>query len=100
MTTLIYTPRGYSDPVNMPSVDLQPSGSNMNTSSNISTFQVIGMTCSHCVNAVTQEISKLDGVTHVDVDLGTGLVTVDSQQPVDPESVAAAVDEAGYEVAT
>ena len=71
-----------------------------NTGNNTSTFQVIGMTCAHCVNAVTQEIVKLEGVTHVDVDLDTGLVTVSSQQPVDPSAVAAAIDEAGYEVAT
>ena len=71
----------------------------MNTDNNsTSTFQVAGMTCSHCVNAVTQEISKLDGVTHVDVDLASGSVTVESNHPVDPASVAAAVDEAGYEV--
>lgn len=66
----------------------------------IATFQVIGMTCSHCVNAVTQEISKLDGVERVDVDLVTGLVTIDSSQPVDRAAVAAAVDEAGYEVSS
>ena len=71
----------------------------MNTSNNsTSTFHVAGMTCSHCVNAVTQEVSKLDGVTRVDVDLASGSVTVESNQPVDPASVAAAVDEAGYEV--
>ncbi len=54
------------------------------TTSSNSTFHVVGMTCSHCVNAVTQEISKLDGVTRVDVDLASGSVTVESNQPVDP----------------
>ncbi len=71
---------------------------NTSSSSSTSTFQVIGMTCGHCVNAVTQEISKLDGVTRVDIDLPTGSVTVESDEPVDPAAVAAAVGEAGYEV--
>jgi copper ion binding protein len=69
-----------------------------NASSSTSTFHVVGMTCSHCVNAVTQEISKLEGVTRVEIDLASGSVTIESNQPVEPASVAAAVDEAGYEV--
>jgi copper chaperone len=56
------------------------------------------MTCGHCVAAVTEELSKLDGVSHVDVDLGTGLVTVESNHPLDNADVVAAVDEAGYTV--
>lgn len=71
---------------------------NTSSSSSTSTFQVSGMTCGHCVNAVNQEISKLDGVTRVDIDLPTGSVTVESDEPVDPSAVAAAVGEAGYEV--
>jgi len=63
------------------------------------THTVAGMPCSHCVSAVTEEISKIDGVTAVDVDLTTGEVTVESDQPVATEAVAAAVDEAGYELA-
>lgn len=63
-----------------------------------STYQVKGMTCQHCVNAVTEEVSKLDGVTGVDIDLGTGNVTVSSDSPLDDGAVRAAVDEAGYEV--
>jgi copper ion binding protein len=64
------------------------------------TYTVVGMTCAHCVAAVTEEVSKLDGVTNVDVDLPSGRVTVESEQPVDDAAFAAAVDEAGYEVAT
>jgi copper chaperone CopZ len=56
------------------------------------------MTCGHCVNAVTSEISELAGVTDVQVDLGSGAVTVTSDAPLDDAAVAAAVDEAGYEV--
>lgn len=62
------------------------------------TIQVKGMTCGHCVSAVTEEISKVDGVTGVDVDLESGNVTIASEAPVDTEAVNAAVDEAGYEV--
>lgn len=60
---------------------------------------VSGMTCGHCVAAVTGEVTRLTGVTGVDVDLASGVVVVESSVPVDPEVLAAAVDEAGYEVA-
>jgi copper chaperone len=63
-----------------------------------STYTVSGMTCGHCVNAVTSEISELEGVTDVQVDLASGAVTVTSAAPLDDAAVAAAVDEAGYEV--
>ena len=45
------------------------------------TYQVTGMTCSHCVSAVTEELSQLDGVTDVAVDLETGRATVTSDEP-------------------
>ncbi len=61
-------------------------------------FTVAGMTCDHCVAAVRSEVSKLAGVTAVDVDLVTGSVTVESNGPVDHEAFAEAIDEAGYEV--
>nr|WP_203737439.1 heavy-metal-associated domain-containing protein [Actinoplanes italicus] len=64
-----------------------------------STFTVKGMTCSHCVQSVTQELSALPGVTDVQVDLASGGVTVASDAPVSDEAVRAAVDEAGYELA-
>jgi copper chaperone len=64
------------------------------------TYSVSGMTCGHCVSAVTEELSKLDGVTEVQVDLAAGTATVTSDQPLDDEAVRNAVDEAGYEVAS
>jgi copper chaperone len=70
----------------------------MNDTITTTTFTITGMTCSHCVNAVTEEICKLDGVTGVHVDLATGTATIDSNQQIDPAAIAAAVDEAGYEV--
>lgn len=63
------------------------------------TYKVQGMTCEHCVNAVTGELTKIDGVTSVAIDLDNGDVTVESSAPLDPAAVAAAVDEAGYELA-
>jgi len=65
----------------------------------ISTYTVTGMTCGHCVNAVTSEFSALDGVSDVQVDLRTGAVTVTSAVPLPDDAVRAAVDEAGYELA-
>ena len=64
-----------------------------------STYTVSGMTCSHCVQAVTSEISELPGVDTVQVDLSTGAVTVISAAPLSADAVRAAVDEAGYELA-
>ncbi|MFD4430391.1 heavy-metal-associated domain-containing protein [Nocardia sp. NPDC057663] len=63
------------------------------------TYTVTGMTCGHCVSSVKQEIGKIDGVTSVDVDLASGLVRVDSASELSETDVAAAVDEAGYELA-
>ena len=64
-----------------------------------STYTVTGMTCSHCVQAVTGEISALPGVADVRVDLTSGAVTVTSDAPLAADDVRAAVDEAGYELA-
>ena len=63
------------------------------------TYRVIGMTCEHCVRAVSTEVARIDGVTDVDVDLVTGEVVVVSDGPLAVHDVRAAVDEAGYEVA-
>lgn len=62
------------------------------------TYTVSGMTCGHCVQAVTGELTKLSGVQDVAVDLPTGAVTVTSDGPLSPDDVRAAVDEAGYEL--
>ena len=62
------------------------------------TYDVKGMTCGHCVNAVSTEIAMLDGVTTVAIELDTGKVTVTSEHPLNVNTVRAAVDEAGYEL--
>jgi copper chaperone CopZ len=73
--------------------------SERNSMSVTSTYTVTGMTCAHCVQAVTGELTALPGVDEVQVDLGTGHVTVTSAAPLADEDVRAAVDEAGYELA-
>ncbi len=62
-------------------------------------YTVSGMTCQHCVNAVTEEVEAIDGVTDVRVDLDSGGLTVTSTGPLPDGVVAAAVDEAGYALA-
>ena len=64
----------------------------------VTTYAVEGMACDHCVAAVTGELGRLDGVTHVDVDLATGAVAVTSDAALRDDEVRTAVDEAGYEV--
>ncbi|REE19696.1 MULTISPECIES: cation transporter [unclassified Paraburkholderia] len=59
-------------------------------------FQVEGMSCQHCVTAVTNAIRELDDTAQVHVDLASGRVAVESAQPA--ETLKAAIDEAGYTV--
>jgi copper chaperone len=66
------------------------------------TYIVSGMTCGHCVAAVTEEITALDGVTAVDIDLvagGDSRVTVTGTAPLAEDAVRGAIQEAGYELA-
>ena len=62
-----------------------------------STFTVAGMTCSHCVASVSEEVAEVSGVEAVEVDLPTGRLIV-SGDGVRDEHIRAAVAEAGYEV--
>jgi copper chaperone CopZ len=64
-----------------------------------SIWTVTGMTCGHCVKAVTEEVSAIAGVESVEVDLETGAVTVAAATDPTREQMAAAVDEAGYALA-
>ena len=59
-------------------------------------YRVDGMSCEHCVVAVTGEVGDVAGVTAVDVDLAGKLVTV-SGAAIDDAAVVAAIDEAGYD---
>lgn len=67
------------------------------------TYPVTGMTCAHCVAAVRSELSELPGVVGVEVDLrpdDISTVQVTSESALDDADVAAAVNEAGYHVAS
>jgi copper chaperone len=60
------------------------------------TYTVTGMTCDHCVRSVSEEITAIDGVTGVAVDLSTGSVAVTSDHHLEQADVRAAIEEAGY----
>ena len=62
------------------------------------TYTVSGMTCSHCVSSVREEVSEVAGVSNVDVDLASGRLTV-SGEGFSDDAVRKAVAEAGYDVA-
>ena len=65
----------------------------------VETFSVIGMTCRHCELAVSAELAKLPGVDRVVVDVAAGTVTTTSDRPLPRPDVAAAIDDAGYQLA-
>ena len=60
-------------------------------------YTVQGMTCSHCVSSVREEVAEVPGVEAVDVDLASGRLTVTGED-ADDAAIRAAVAEAGYEV--
>jgi copper chaperone len=70
----------------------------------IQTFPVTGLTCGHCVGAITSELNALPDVTDVQIDLvggGTSTLSVTADQTLTDAQVAAALDEAGeYQLAT
>jgi copper chaperone len=59
-------------------------------------FKVAGMSCQHCVKAVTAALRELDPAAQVEIDLSAGRVKVDSS--LDPAALATAIDEAGYTI--
>lgn len=61
----------------------------------MTTFDVKGMTCGHCVKAVTNAVHEVDAHARVDVDLSSGTVRIESTQPQD--SIRRAIENAGYE---
>jgi copper chaperone len=63
------------------------------------TYTVTGMTCSHCVASVTEEVQEIPGIEDVDVVLETGSLTITSAEPVDDAAVRTAVEDAGYHLA-
>jgi copper ion binding protein len=64
----------------------------------MSTLKIEGMTCMHCVAAVTKALSVVDGVKEVHVDLEKGEATFQEEQPVDSTVLTEAIEKAGYRV--
>lgn len=62
-------------------------------------IMVTGMTCEHCASAVRAEVSKLTGVTGVDVDVAAGTVHISGDPLPGDAQLRVAVEEAGYEFA-
>lgn len=62
-------------------------------------FQVTGMSCGHCENAIREEVSQIAGITDIAVSATSGRLTVTTTGAVDEAAVIAAVDEAGYKAA-
>jgi copper chaperone len=60
-------------------------------------FQVPGISCQHCVNAITNEVSALSGVQRVSVELDSKTVTVEHAESVPSAAIVAAINEAGYD---
>jgi copper chaperone len=62
------------------------------------TIKVNGMTCQHCVAAVTKALESIDGIANVKVDLEAGTATYDEVTTVDAEAIRRAIEDAGYEL--
>ena len=60
--------------------------------------KIKGMSCQHCVMAVTNALSALDGIKNVQVDLKSGTATYDEVKPIDASVIATAIKKAGYDV--
>jgi len=65
----------------------------------MATIQIKGMSCNHCVMAVTKALSGIDGISNVKVDLAKGEATFDEANPVDRNVIRERIKKAGYEVA-
>jgi copper chaperone len=60
---------------------------------------VKGMSCAHCVAAMTKAMAGLPGVSHIEVDLASGRVTYDCAAPIPREDLERVVKAAGFELA-
>jgi copper chaperone len=62
------------------------------------TVKIKGMSCQHCVQAVTRALGEIDGVVGVQVDLAAGTASFEEEKPVSPEVIAEKVKKAGFEI--
>lgn len=63
------------------------------------TIKIKGMSCNHCVMAVTRVLRDIDGLRNVKVDLKSGEATFDEIEPVDMDDITERIKKAGYDVA-
>ena len=61
-------------------------------------YRVPDVSCEHCIHAITRELTQIPGVRHVDVNLDTKLVTVQSEDGVSDGALRAGIEEAGYDI--
>ena len=64
----------------------------------MATIKINGMSCNHCVTAVTKALSEIDGITDVTVDLSTGEASFVEEKPVDMDIVKKNIEKAGYKI--
>jgi copper chaperone CopZ len=98
MTEIQITPTPSAAPASAAVSRAVPSAEELAGSPVVGVYDVQGMSCGHCAGAVTRELSAIDGVTGVHVDLGAKKVTVGSSRELTVDEVREAVDEAGYEL--
>jgi len=65
----------------------------------MATIKISGMSCNHCVMAVTKALSGIDGIRNVKVDLAKAEATFEDTKPVDRALIAERIRKAGYDVA-
>ncbi|WP_040667905.1 heavy-metal-associated domain-containing protein [Nitrolancea hollandica] len=61
-------------------------------------YHVPDISCQHCVNSITKELSMVPGVRHINVDLATKVVTVEADESVPDTQLRAGIEEAGYDI--
>ena len=76
-----------------------PTATVVDPSTATATYGVTGMSCGHCVAAVTEALTALPGVTDVAIDLAAKRATVTSAGPLDVAAVRDAIEGAGYQLA-
>ncbi|HWG23645.1 heavy metal-associated domain-containing protein [Actinospica sp.] len=82
----------------MTEIEITPKPADLTSSPVVTVYSVHGMSCGNCAGHVTEELSAIEGVTGVRVDLEAKKVTVGSIRELTEDEVRAAVDEAGYEL--
>ena len=65
----------------------------------MTTIKISGMSCQHCVMAVTKALQRIDGIRNVQVNLDKGEAMFDEERPIDSSTVREAVRKAGFDVA-